>query len=79
MRQFLLIVALVHIASGDLVVNSSQPNFEYDPNLHGYVPFGSPNIVNLRPQYPNIPLEYQDFANRTLQKQPHGVCQREVP
>lgn len=79
MELFLLIVAIVQLAVADLIVNNSQPNYEYDVNRNGYVPFHNPNIVNLRPLYANIPLQYQDFANRTLAKQPHGVCQKEVP
>lgn len=79
MKLFLLIVAIVQLAVADLIVNNSQPNYEYDVNRNGYVPFHNPNIVNLRPLYANIPLQYQDFANRTLAKQPHGVCQKEVP
>lgn len=69
----------MQLSVADLIVNNSQPNYEYDVNRNGYVPFHNPTIVNLRPLYANIPLEYQDFANRTLAKQPHGVCQKEVP
>lgn len=54
------------------------PHYEYDTNRSGwFVPSVQVNPIRLR--YANVPAIYQDFVNRTLSRQPAGVCQKEVP
>lgn len=58
------------------------PHYEYDSDRAGwYIPDPAHTIqVNpMRSRYPDIPQIYHDFVNRTLSRQPTGVCQKEVP
>lgn len=66
----------MHLAIANDNLNSI-PYYEYDPIQNGWhaVPSSHPMMVNL----PNIPDKYQDFANKTLERQPNGVCHKEVP
>lgn len=80
MHWCLFVLVLVPFALGNNDLNSI-PYYEYDAIQNGWhaVPASHPVMVNLRMRYPNIPQKYQNFANHTLQRQPSGVCQKEVP
>lgn len=71
----------VSIAELDFHINSSLgPQYEFDSTKNGWILIPRrPQISTIRLQYANVPILYQDFVNRTLTKQPLGICQREVP
>lgn len=80
----LLVVLLAHICFAQNYSNLElfDQNFEYDTNRNGWF-IGSPaNPITLNngpPKTNTVPEIYRDFVNRTLAKQPTGVCQKEVP
>lgn len=77
-------VGLVHFCSANSEYNASSTGafYEYDTTRNGWY-LGStstPIMVNLREHhYHGVPDRYHDFVNRTLARQPNGVCQKEIP
>lgn len=79
-----VVVILAHICSAQNYSNLElfDEYFEYDANRNGWY-IGRPTnpiTLSIDPQkIPSVPEIYRDFVNRTLSKQPTGVCQKEVP
>lgn len=82
MKLCILIVILAHCCLAEVNNVTTGAFFEYDPIKNGWYNGSplNPIMVNLRVQkYPGVPERYFDFANRTLAKQPTGICYKEIP
>lgn len=84
MKLCIFVVLLAHFCVGHVVNNTNLHGdfYEYDTTRNGWYsgPISGPIMVNLRHhRYHGIPDRYYDFVNRTLTKQPTGICFKEVP
>lgn len=92
MKLCIFVVLLAHFCLGQVKNNASstgtvQQNngafYEYDPTRNGWhsdSSLSTPIVVNLRHhRYHGVPDRYYDFVNRTLVKQPTGICSKEIP
>lgn len=82
MKLCILVVVLAHYCRAEVNNVTSGAFYEYDTDKNGWYN-GSPSgpiMVNLRPhRYPGVPDRYYDFVNRTVAKQPAGICFKEIP
>lgn len=80
-----VVVVLIYCCWANVQNASATGGFyEYDTTRNGWYQHmndpTSPIVVNMRQhRYHGVPDRYHDFVNRTLARQPTGVCHNEIP